>query len=72
MNEKPKLQVYERRNYGQSALYPAGPLANAISRLTGRKTLIESDISALRDLGFDFELIHDPRSAAASLIGGAR
>jgi len=72
VNEKPKIQAYERRNYGQSAIYPAGPLATAISRLTGRKTLLKSDISALRDLGFEFQLIADPQSAAASLIGGAR
>jgi hypothetical protein len=64
------IQAYERRNYGQTAIYATGPLAPHITALTGRKTLTETDIRTLRAMGFYFDMIPDPQGAA-SLIGGA-
>jgi hypothetical protein len=56
------ITVYERNNYGNSALYATGPLADPIARLTGRKTLLPRDIEALKKLGFEFTLMPDPRA----------
>lgn len=70
MSKTPTIQAYERRNYGQQALYAIGETGKAIAALTGRKTITAGDIKALRSLGFEFELVPDPQGAY-SLIGGA-
>lgn len=70
MSTKPKIQYFERRNYGQQAIYAAGETGRAIAALTGRKTINDGDIKALRTIGFDFEMIPDPQGAF-NLIGGA-
>lgn len=70
MNGKPKIQAYERRNYGQQAIYAIGEAGKAIAALTGRKTINAGDIKALRALGFEFEMVPDPQGAY-QLIGGA-
>ncbi|MFZ4779372.1 MAG: hypothetical protein ACOYM3_28760 [Terrimicrobiaceae bacterium] len=70
MSTKTKIQAYERRNYGQQAIYAIGEAGKAIATLTGRKTINAGDIKALRTLGFDFEMIPDPQGAF-NLIGGA-
>jgi hypothetical protein len=62
---KTKLQIFERLNYGTPNIYPAGPLAEAVSGLTGRKTLQKGDILNLKMLGIEIEIIADPRSKLA-------
>ena len=41
------IEIYEKQNYGQTAIYATGPIAEPIARLTGRKTLTKADIQAL-------------------------
>lgn len=60
------IPLYERNNYGNTALYATGPLAEPIARLTGRKTLTRHDLEALRQLGFEFALQQDPKGALAT------
>lgn len=66
MKTKTTIPLFERNNYGTTALYATGPLAEPIARLTGRKTLTSRDLDALRELGFDFELQQDPKGALAN------
>ena len=50
------IKFYKDRVYGVVKMYVKDPeLAKAITTLTGRKTLNESDMVALRKLGFEFE-----------------
>ena len=53
------IKVKVKQNYGTDAVYVVSKHREAISRLTGRKTVTESDISALRALGFDFAVEAD-------------
>jgi hypothetical protein len=62
------ITLFERNNYGNTALYATGPLAEPINRLTGRKTLTQHDLAALRQLGFDFKMTHDPRGASSTIL----
>jgi hypothetical protein len=64
---KTTITLYERNNYGTTALYATGPLAEAIADLTGRKTLTFRDMNALRRLGFEFDLAHDPKGELVRL-----
>jgi hypothetical protein len=66
MKTKTTIPLYERNNYGTTALYATGPLADAIADLTGRKTLTLRDMNALRKLGFEFDLQQDPKGALAT------
>ncbi len=56
-----KLTFYVRHNYGtaQSYLYDA-EAARAVAKLTGRKTVTDSDMAALIALGFSFEQVLPP------------
>lgn len=50
-----QIDYYQKDVYGVSMKYVAdADLANTIRVLTGRKTLLDSDISALTKLGFTF------------------
>lgn len=55
MNEtREVIRFYRDSKYGNDLMY-AVDQQDAISRLTGRKTLIKSDMDALKDLGFEFK-----------------
>ena len=56
------IEIYEKQNYGQTAIYATGPIAEPIARLTGRKTLTKADIQALQNLGFEFEWVLNPQT----------
>lgn len=50
------IKFYRDRVYGVVKFYVKEPeMAQAISKLTGRKTLTEQDMDALKALGFTFE-----------------
>jgi len=50
------IKFYTDRVYGVVKNYVKEPqVANAISALTGRKTITEQDMKALEALGFKFE-----------------
>jgi hypothetical protein len=63
------IQIYQTKNYGQAAIYASGPGADAILSLTGRKTLLPSDIKSLQALGIAFEEIPAPSQLSAILEG---
>lgn len=53
----PRLKVKSREVYGRTLYYPACPRTSAFVRLTGRKTLSQSDIEILREAGFEFDYL---------------
>ena len=53
------IRFYCRDHYGRQHRYPLDH-AEAIERLTGCKTLRDSDMSALRQLGFEFQEVVRP------------
>lgn len=56
-----KIQVYLRTNYGARHIYVHGEdTARDIEALTQRKTLTERQLTALKLLGHEIEVIHDP------------
>jgi hypothetical protein len=57
MDSRPLLQITEKLVYGTPTYYPNGPLADPVRRLTGKKTLNQSDLYALQQLGFKVELV---------------
>jgi hypothetical protein len=56
MDSRPILQITEKLVYGTPTYYAAGPLADPVRRLTGKKTLNQSDLHALSQMGFKVEL----------------
>ena len=50
-HELMRVQVEIRNNYGNEAIYVVSSHAEAISQLTGKKTINRSDIQALLKLG---------------------
>lgn len=59
------IKYYIKENYGTKHRYIVEPrVAEAISTLTGRKTLSDSDIQALEVLGFEFEQVIKPETEA--------
>lgn len=57
-----KITIYTRNVYGQQLIYPVGDGADAVCRLTHKKTLDEYDIAALKDLGHETAQVPDPKS----------
>lgn len=55
-----KVEFYRKDWYGQEMIYPTGEQAEAVKTLTGRKTLREMDVWALRRLGLEVEEVPDP------------
>lgn len=49
------ITVKEREIYGVRRLYVTSFHAEPLERLTSRKTLTESDVTALKNLGYQFE-----------------
>ena len=57
MDSRPLLHITEKLVYGQTTYYATGPLADPVRRLTGKKTLNQSDLYALSQMGFRVELV---------------
>tara|TARA_R110002020_G_scaffold190519_3_gene390045 strand:- start:531 stop:737 length:207 start_codon:yes stop_codon:yes gene_type:complete len=53
------VQVTVRQNYGQDMVYPVNTIGEAFCSLTGNKTLRPCDLSIIRDLGFEVEVVAD-------------
>jgi len=54
------LQYYIKRVYGKQRVYLKDIKRQAaIELLTGRKTILSSDVEALKMLGFDFEEVKE-------------
>lgn len=56
MNKK-QIQIEVRTVYGVERIYVRSDHKEPISRLTGKSTLDQSDIEALKRLGFTFEQV---------------
>lgn len=51
------IEVTQREVYGNTLTYVAdAAVQRSIQKLTGRKSLTDSDIQALKELGFTFRL----------------
>lgn len=58
-----KIKLYERNVYGNVRIYFRDPKQEAIvSRLTGQKTLSQTQMEALIDLGCDIEIDRLPET----------
>ena len=58
------IEVFIKNNWGSDHTYICDPdLASAIQTLTGRKTLTDYDLQALRKLGHEFVLVKNPKLA---------
>lgn len=57
-----KIRFYRWNNYGNEQFY-ALDMKDAISGLTGRKTLIDRDFKCLKELGFTFEEVLKPNNS---------
>ena len=55
-----EITYYIKSVYGREAIYIASEHKTAIQGLTGRKTLLPSDIKNLKRLGFTFRRINQP------------
>jgi len=56
--ENNEIEIYEKTNYGTTHIYiKRKEIADAISRLTGRKTIDKWDIKTLISLGFNFKIV---------------
>ena len=61
------IKYYARSNWGTTHLYIFDEtISENVSCLTNKKTIDSGDISALKALGFTFELILDPELAIAA------
>jgi hypothetical protein len=56
------ITFYEKTNYGAPAFYIASKHKEAVSALTGKRTIDHSDIKALRSLGFSVQQIIAPEA----------
>ena len=61
------IKYFARSNWGTTHLYIFDEsISDNVSALTNKKTIDSGDISALKALGFTFELILDPELAIAA------
>lgn len=49
-----QLQVTTKTVYGTELVYPSDNFTQAITRMTGRKTLSSNDIAILKGVGYTF------------------
>ena len=60
------LEFYQRSVYGRDNLYIVGPVADIVSRLTGKVTVHAAALAALAELtGADVVQVVDPAVAVA-------
>ena len=56
-----QITLYRKSHYGNTFYYVLDSVkASYIQALTGRKTVSESDMQALKALGFKLRLLEDP------------
>ena len=53
------VEVKEKTVYGRITYYPANDTAELFTHLTGRKTLLLSDLSAIEALGYKIQTVCD-------------
>ncbi len=51
------IKVRMDKNFGGEAIYPACETAVKFLALTGRKTLTRADIRAIKNLGYEVEVV---------------
>jgi hypothetical protein len=57
------IEVYSRSVYGEHRTYAADKeQADALGKITGTKTLMAAHIDGLKQLGFAFVLVIDPKA----------
>lgn len=57
------IPVFHRSAYGRTRTYPANAdQALALHELTGTHTLEDRHVRALKQLGFSFQTVHDPKA----------
>jgi hypothetical protein len=54
-----KIQVTIKNVYGNETIYPACDKAKLFASMLGQKTLTRADISRIKQLGFEIEVITD-------------
>lgn len=65
------VRYYVRVVYGRRTMYIVdGDTARAVSELTGRKVLTESNKRAFESLGFSFHEVMEPRKDDSQLLQG--
>jgi len=57
------LYIIVKQVYGKDTVYPACDDSNVFASMLGRKTLTESDMRHIRNLGYTFEI--KPQTLAA-------
>lgn len=63
--------VYEKNVYGNIKIYVHDPkIEKIITKLTGKKTLNESDLEALEELGMEVQIQRIPRKADTAFMKG--
>ena len=56
------IEYYRIKVYGINKYYANDPkIAEAISKITGQKTLVQSTLNGLKELGFDFKEVLPPK-----------
>lgn len=59
------IKYYIKKAYGRALVYITTDHKAAIQKLTGRETLTDSDIDALKTLGYTFEQVQDKETLQA-------
>lgn len=57
-----KIQVSIKSVYGQEKIYPVCKNAKLFAELVGQKTLTRSDISKIKMLGYEVEVVQEVKS----------
>jgi len=52
-----KIQVYIDKHYGTERIYPANDVAEKFARLVKQKTLCRDDITVIKSLGYEVEVL---------------
>lgn len=52
-----KIQVYIKNVYGNELIYPVCDKAQCFAKLKSQKTLTSYDISIIKQLGFEIEVV---------------
>ena len=60
-----KIQIYTKNVYGNELVYPANESAKDFLLLTGAKTFSQNQLSIIRKLGYQIELLMPPASMKA-------
>jgi hypothetical protein len=61
------VEVEARNVYGNRMIYPANETARIFAELAGKKTLAQSDLILIRNLGFEIRQVAEALEEAAAL-----